>query len=212
MTVVVEDDIATKFNAALSLDAGVAPAAADPVSPPPPRKPDPGEVPERKPRKPRSQPKGDNEPRTDPAPPLVAESKGDYTEGLTSLGGQVWLAASALRGGKVPILNIPLPDARPYAFAFRRQLPALVAAANEGAKQSAAVRRHVIKWTGDGSKSWLLGAGIACMGLLGSCIEIAQLPADQRAQLAAANDREMQAEIEKLIEAMGLDDKEAQPA
>jgi len=201
-----EDDIAGAFNAALEQDAGLPAGGAEVAMPAPPRKPDPADAGLEKPkRKPRTARKPDDEPRTAPAAPAPEPpGKGDYTEGLMSVGGQVWLAASAIRGGKIPLLNIPLPDARPYAFAFRRQLPALAAALNEGAKQNATVRRHVIKWTGDGSMSWMLGAGIACMGLLGACIEIGQLPAEQRAQLAAANDAEMQAEIEKLIESMGV--------
>lgn len=212
MTATVDEDIAGAFTEALAKDAGIPAPAAETVMPAPPRKPDPSETPApaRPARKPR--PAKDDRPRVaEAAPPPPSDAKGDYTEGLTNLGGQVWFAASALRGGRIPVLNIPLPDARPYAFAFRQQLPTLVAAANEAAKQNSTVRRHVVKWTGDGSMSWVLGAGIAVMGVLGSLVEIGKAPAEVRAQLAEANDAAVAAELQKIVKAMGFE-AEAQAA
>lgn len=211
MAATVDEDIASELTSVLAGAAGVPDPAAEQVAPAPPRKPEPDGQAEkpRPPRKPR--PPKDDAPRTaEPEPPVPDAGKDDYTEGLMGLGGGVWLVASGLRGGKIPLVGIPVPDLRPYAWAFRQQLPALVKAANEGAKHNATVRKYVVKYAGDSSNAWMLGAGIAVMGLLGTCIEIGRMPADQRAQLAAANDKAMQAEIAEIAQAMGLAEAQEQ--
>jgi hypothetical protein len=152
-------------------------------------------------------PKGDEKPRvTASAPGPGKASKGgggaDYTDDLMGLGLSVWVGASALKGGK--LLGLPLPDARPYAVAWKAQLPQTVAAWNAAAQQNATVRGYVEKFSGEGSLSWVIGVAVASAGFIAGCAEIARADASTKAQLAAANDAQMQQFIAEQIASAGL--------
>ena len=119
------------------------------------------------------------------------------------LGTAVWIGASSMKGGR--LLGFPIPDARPYAVAWKSQLPQQVAAWNAAARQNATVRGYVEKLSGDGSWSWVVGVAVAAGGFIAGCAEIAKAPAEVKAQLAAANDTQMQAFIEAQVAAAGLE-------
>jgi hypothetical protein len=221
------DDIGVAFEAALAKDAGTSPP---PEMPAPPRKPDrdPGAphgraedgspvapyglkadgTPRLKPAGP-GRPKGDDKPRVTQTPPPSAPGAGaqegaGYTDDLMGLGTSVWLVASSIRGGKLGPVKVP--DLRPYAAVWHSQLPPMAAAWNEAAKQNAAVRGYVEKWTGDGSMAWVVGVGVTAAGFVAGCIELAKAPPEIRARAAAANDTAMQEFIGAQVQAMGLEE------
>lgn len=201
----VADEIGVAFEAALAKDAGADGPAEVPA---PPRQPDRDpDAPHgrgedgtplaphglAKSGRPRLRPPGPGRPKeadrprvTASAAPKAAAAAPDYSEALMELGTAVWLGASSIRGGRLGPLR--LPDARPYAAAFRSQMPALVAAWNTAAQQNATVRGYIESLTGDGGKAWVIGVAVSAAGLVGSCIELARSAPDVRAQWAQMND------------------------
>lgn len=221
MTAATEVDAA--FEAALSADAGRDVPADIPAPPRTDRDPDAphGRAPDGTPVAPfglkadgtprlrepgPGRPKGDTPRVTTSAPAAKAPgTKGDgtdYTDDLMSLGLSVWMGASSLKGGR--LLGFPLPDLRPYAVAWKAQLPQSAAAWNAAAQQNEQVRGWVRKFSGDGSWSWMIGVAVTTAGFVAGCSEIAKADPEVRAQLAAANDAQMQAFIAEQVTAAGL--------
>ncbi len=229
-------DVEQEFRNALQADAGAAPAPGQPSYPAPPRQavsadPDAphGRAEDGSPLaphgigrngRPRIKPAGPGRggkkpdaPRVTSAPPASESTPGaggpDYREDLTGLGMSVWLAGSALRGGKLWIL--PLPDARPYAAVWRQAMPGMVEAWNVAAQKNPAVRGYVEKLAGDGSWSWVIGVAVTAIPLAAGCGRLARDP-EARAAAADANDAMMEEFMAAQLQAMGLagqDDSEA---
>jgi len=225
MTVTVEDDIATKFNAALVKDAGGSPAAAaDQVMPAPPRKPDPSEqdgqpATSRSRRSSRS--KSDNKARvTEPEPEPAAPVEGKWAEGLMVTGEQAWLVLSLnsgikvgkrqTKGGPKPLLS--LPDTRPYAAMLRQHMPALAKTWGEAAKQNPTVRRYVSKIAGSGGGgSWMLGVAFSSAMFAMGCMSLGREEnAELRAHLAAQNDQALAQYMQEMADALGLTETETE--
>lgn len=230
-------EIDETFSSALKTDAGL----ADPEMPSPPRK-FPGDPeaphgrdeagaplapygigkngrPRIKPAGPGRARTGDEKPRVDDKPDSPGAGKdrdkdtgggADYAADLNELGMAIWLGASAMRGGKLWFLRFP--DTRPYAAVWKQQLPASVAAWNVAAKQNAAVRGYVKKFSGDGSWSWVIGVSVSSISLLAACIEVAKAPAYVRETLADSNDQEMEQFMTAQLAEMGLIPEEAAAA
>lgn len=160
--------------------------------------------------RPRRHPAGPGRPKEDKprvqasASPKAPGAKGDadYSDQLGGLGTSVWLAASVVKGGR--LLGFRLPDLRPYACAWKAQLPQQVAAWNAAAQQNATVRGYVDKFTGDGSMTWMVGVAVAAAGFAAGCAEIAKAGPEFRAQLAAANDAQVQEFVQAQVDAMGV--------
>src|SRR6266700_62596 len=191
-------DVEQEFRNALQADAGAAPAPGQPSYPAPPRQ---------------AVSADPDAPRVTSAPPASESTPGaggpDYREDLTGLGMSVWLAGSALRGGKLWIL--PLPDARPYAAVWRQAMPGMVEAWNVAAQKNPAVRGYVEKLAGDGSWSWVIGVAVTAIPLAAGCGRLARDP-EARAAAADANDAMMEEFMAAQLQAMGLagqDDSEA---
>lgn len=216
------DAVGAAFEAGLHADADKAPPADIPA---PPRKPerDPdaphGRADDGTPiapfgigqnGKPRVKPAGPGRPAEKPrvvasAPAAAGKPGGaakDYTEDLMGLGTAVWIGASSMRGGKLG--PVRLPDTRPYAAVWKQQLPSLATAWNVAAQQDPTVRKYVEQFTGEGSKTWVIGVGIAMVGLVSSCMEMAKAPAEVKAAAAEANDQNMQNYIRAQVAEMGL--------
>lgn len=118
----------------------------------------------------------------------------DYSEDLAGLGLSVWVGASALKGGRLPVVKVPVPDLRPFAYVWHAELGRGVAAWNNAAQHSPAVRGWVEKLAGEGSWQWVIGVGIWSANLLAGFQELAAKEnAGLRAQAAAANDANLQA-------------------
>lgn len=225
------DDVDRAFEAALAHDAHVSP----PAIPGPPRRPpepDPaaphGRDTDGNPLAPYGH-KADGTPRIKPAgpgrgrgadaprltdkppaaaaagkPPAAAAEAPDFTGDLTALGMSVWMGASCLRGGKLLIL--PVPDTRPYAYVLKQNIPQLAAAWNAAAQQNSAVRGYVQRFTGDGSKAWILGVAITGAAFLGGCMELGRKEnAGGRKAAAAANDAELQLFMAEAMAGLGLE-------
>src|SRR5215472_2173119 len=52
-------------------------------------------------------------PPKDAAGKVTTAAKADYSTGLATLGTSVWIGASAMQGGRLPLLGIKVPDFRP---------------------------------------------------------------------------------------------------
>lgn len=144
----------------------------------------------------------DAQPRVTDKPPATAvvapggtqASGRDYSEDLAGLGLSVWVGASALKGGRLPLIKVPVPDLRPFAYVWHAELGRGVAAWNNAAQHNAAVRGWVEKLAGEGSWQWVIGVGIWSANLLAGFQELAAKEnAGLRAQAAAANDANLQA-------------------
>lgn len=210
-------DVDSAFDAALNKDAAISPPAYDA----PPRQavsadPDAphGRDEDGKPLaphgigangRPRIKPAGpgrgkkkDAAPRVTDKPAAAVATTGqapgrDYSEDLAGLGLSVWVGASALKGGKLPVLKVPVPDLRPFAYVWHDQLGAGVAAWNNAAQHNATVRGWVEKLAGEGSWQWVIGVGIWSANLLAGFQELAAKDnAGLRASAAAANDANLQ--------------------
>jgi hypothetical protein len=119
----------------------------------------------------------------------------DYTADLAGLGTSVWIGASAVRGGKLPLIGVKVPDLRPYAMLWHEHLPQLVGAWNQAAQQNATVRGWVDKMAGDGSWQWVIGVSVVSANFLAGAAELAKKDqpghaehAELRARYAQAND------------------------
>jgi hypothetical protein len=223
-------DVDAAFEAALSADAGLGAPADVPAPPRHEREPAAphGRNPDGSPLAPYGlkadgtprlrepgpgRPKADDKPRVTASAPVSGQSPAkdggdaDYAEDLMGLGLSVWIAASSLKGGK--LLGFPVPDCRPYAMAWRAQLPQSVAAWNAAAKQNATVRGYVEKFTGDGSMTWIIGVAVASAGFVAAVSEIAKAGPEVREQLAAANDKQVQVFITQQVKAAGLQEAAA---
>jgi hypothetical protein len=144
--------------------------------------------------------KGDDEARVKPPGKEIAgktggKTKADYSEDLAGLAMGVWMGASAVKGGRIPLIKVKLPDLRPYAYVWHEQLPQGVAVWNNAAQQNATVRRYVEKLAGEGSWQWVIGVGIWSANLLAGCQELAG-DAETRKTAAAANDLNMKEFLE----------------
>lgn len=166
--------------------------------------------------------KGDDKPRvTEPGKAVTAGAAGpasgqpktagpDYSEDLAGLGYSVWMGASAFQGGRLPLVKIPMPDLRPYAYVWHDQLPRGVTAWNKAAQQNATVRGWVEKLAGEGSWQWVIGVGIWGANFLAGCQELAAKEnADLRQAATAANDVNLK---EFLAAAMEAAEEQASPA
>lgn len=226
MTATMTDEVTAEFEAALARDASKSPRpGAQEEAPPPPRR-DPaaphGREDDGTPKAPygvkadgtpRMKPAGPGRPAAQPhvttqaAGPDAGKGSGqpeDFVADLQVLADSAWIGLSALRGGKV-LGILPLPDTRPYAAVWHMAAPQQVAAWNQAAKQNATVRDYVRKFSGDGSMAWVIGVGVATMGLLGAVTEMAKSPPEVKAAVAAANEAAIQAHLEAQMEAMGLE-------
>lgn len=126
----------------------------------------------------------------------------DYSEDLAGFGMGIWMGASAVKGGRLPLIKIPVPDLRPYAYVWHDQLPRGVAAWNTAAQQNAAVRRWVDKLAGEGSWAWVLGVGIWGSNFLAGCQELAAKQNGELRKMAAeANDTNMEAFLAAQLQA-----------
>ncbi len=161
----------------------------------------------------------DDAPRVTNAPPASADSSPsgspgaggpDYREDLTGLGMSVWLAGSALRGGKLWIL--PVPDARPYAALWRQAMPGMVEAWNLAAQKNPAVRGYVEKLSGDGSWAWVMGVAVTTSSFVTGCMELAKKDTPEtsgaraaaRASATEANDAMLEEFMTAQLKAMGV--------
>ncbi len=122
----------------------------------------------------------------------------DYSEDLAGLGYSIWMGASAVRGGKLPLVKITMPDLRPYAYVWEDQLPRGVAAWNAAAQQNATVRGWVQKLAGEGSWQWVIGVGIWGANFLAGCQEL-RADSGLATQAAAANDLNIKAFLAQQI-------------
>lgn len=123
----------------------------------------------------------------------------DYSEDLAGLGYSIWMGASAVRGGKLPLVKIPVPDLRPYAYVWEDQLPRGVAAWNAAAQQNATVRGWVQKLAGEGSWQWVIGVGIWGANFLAGCQEL-RADKELAGKAAAANDQNIKAFLAEQIQ------------
>lgn len=225
----VDEDVASALSGALEADAGH--AAADEPSPPP-RRPqrDPdaphGRDEDGAPKapygigsngRPRIKPAGpgrggkkdkDDRPRVADSPPRGAPGEpGDtYEQDLADLGLSVWMGMSGLRGGRIPVVKLAVPDMRPYAMVFHDQVPALAHSWAVAARQNATVRAYVTRWSGDGSRTWVIGVVVSGAALAAAMAEVSRPEAAAvRARLAEANDqalRELIAQAQQQPEEM----------
>lgn len=121
--------------------------------------------------------------------PSGKAAAGNYAEDLAGLATSVWIGASALQGGTLPIVKIRTPDCRPFAYLFHEQTPALVAAWAQAAQSNSTVRGWVGKLAGEGSWQWVIAVGVTSANFLAGCAELAKAQnAELRSQFAAAND------------------------
>jgi hypothetical protein len=164
-----------------------------------------------------------DQPRTTEAPregTVIKPGAGpDYREDLTGLAMTIWLAGSAMHGGKLWIL--PVPDTRPYAAVWYDQMPAMVTAWDQAARKNARVRGYVEKLSGEGSWAWVFGVTVTSMSFITGCAELARKDtpetkgarAEARARAAQLNDLKLGEFMEAQIAAMGLEQaSEAQEA
>lgn len=127
-----------------------------------------------------------------PGKPAAAGASVDYSAELAGLATSLWIGGSAIKGGKLPLIGLRVPDARPFAYVLHQQTPQLVGAWNQAAQQSPTVRGWVEKLAGEGSWQWVLAVGVTSANFLASCAELARSEnAGLRAQLAERNDAEM---------------------
>ena len=164
-------------------------------------------------------PKGDDKPHvtaSEPSPPAATGGGVDYTADLMNAGDQVWLILSVNKGiaffprkrkdGTVRPL-VSLPDTRAHAALFHEQLPGMARAWNEGARQNATVRRYVGKLGGeDGGISWMLAVGVTSAMFAMAAASLARPEmAEQRAELAAANNEDLEVYVKGIVEKIGLE-------
>lgn len=238
MTAVAElPDVSAEFASALAADAGHQLETGPPLAPPPRKSDNPdaphgyeedGTTPKApygyKPDgRPRIKPGGpgrtaaktpDDKPRTTdrhppPSAPSAPAEGPDYTEDLMDLGMSVWLAGSMLRGGR--LWFIKLPDTRPYAAVWAKQLPGMATAWNQAAKQNATVRAYVEKFSGEGSRAWMVGVAVTSVSLVAGCMEMARAAPEIRAQVAKANDDDLDAFLTAQMNELGLTELGAGP-
>lgn len=240
MTAVAElPDVESAFASALAADAGQQPESGPPLVPPPRKSDNPdaphgyeddGTTPKapygHKPDgRPRIKPGGpgraaartpDDKPRTTDrhAPQQAAgasatDSEPDYTEDLIDLGMSVWLAGSMLRGGRLWFLK--LPDTRPYAAVWAKQLPGMATAWNAAAKQNSTVRGYVEKFSGEGSRAWMIGVAVTSVSLVAGCMEMARATPEIRANAAEINDADLDAFLTAQMNELGLTELGAAP-
>jgi hypothetical protein len=219
------DEVSQTFEQALARDAGIPQRQAPPEVPPPPeRDPDAphGRDGDGKPLapfghkadgSPRIKPPGPGRPKsavvvTPPPSPSGQPGGKNYADELTGLATSVWLGASSLKGGRLGPLR--LPDTRPYAVVWHQQTPQMVAAWAAACDQNPTIRGYVDKMSGDGSWSWVIGVGIASVGLMSSIAEMAKAPPELKAQATAYNDQRLQEFIKAQVEALGLETEEDQ--
>lgn len=150
-------------------------------------------------------------PRTAPAPKAAAAAKPQAGEGkaaaaayardLEGLAATVWIGASAIQGGRLPLLGIKLPDLQPFAYVWHQESPKMAAAWGQAAASNATVRGWVDKLAGDDSWQWLIAVGLTSANFLAACTELAKPErADLRAQLAAANGEALAAFLAAQVE------------
>jgi hypothetical protein len=126
--------------------------------------------------------------------PRETAAAGAYAEDLAGLATSVWIGASALQGGTLPLVKIRTPDLRPFAYLWHEQTPQLVAAWAQAAQSNATVRGWVGKLAGEGSWQWVIAVGVTSANFLAGCAELAKAQnAALRAQFTAANDAELSA-------------------
>jgi hypothetical protein len=156
---------------------------------------------------------GDKPRVTTPAKAPATPGKGgqapDYAADLAGLAATVWIGASAMQGGRVPLLGIPIPDARPYAMLWHEQTPQLVGAWNTAAQQNATIRGWVEKLAGEGSWQWVIGVSVVSANFLAGCTELAKKDnAELRANYAHHNDLALKEFLSAQVEAQAPEPEE----
>jgi len=189
-------------------------AAAQPAQDPPPRRPPPPDATAEAPwgfkadGTPRKGPPGPGRPRkdktdqarvTDDKPPAgdgkqdpqPAQEPADYTADITGALTMVWMGASAL------------PWTRGHAGALYGQIPALAPAWSTAAQHNAAIRRYVVKFSGQGSLAWVIPVTVSTSQLVLALWEVTR-NAELRAELARQNDEDFRLFVREQAEAAGM--------
>lgn len=136
-----------------------------------------------------------------PGKPAAGAPSVDYSADLAGLATSIWIGASAMQGGRLPLIGIKIPDMRPYAAVLHHQTPQLVGAWNRAAQQSPTVRGWVEKLAGEGSWQWVIGVAVVSANFAAGCTELAKKEnAELRAQYAAHNDQQLQEFLSAAVE------------
>jgi hypothetical protein len=228
VTTATADPVANAFEAALAKDAGRAASPPPDIPPPPPVDPDAphGRDAEGTPLapyghhkqtgRPNKKPPGPGRPKTATAPAAGGRAAGmssppgspstggeDYAGDLKDLADGIWMGASGLKGGRLGPVRVP--DLRAHALAWHQSTPQLVGAWAAAADKNPTVRGYVRKLSGEGSWSWIIGVAISAAGLAAGLAAVSSATAEDRAQLAAHNDKLSEAFVREQTRALGME-------
>ena len=205
MTVMVDADLARQaLDSALEDDAAKAPAQA----PPPKRQPPADATPDapwgfKADGSPRKGPPGPGRPRKDAASaPRTEEPSSEVARSAPADVSYAQQVSDALTVGWMVLAAIPYT--KPQAAVLHDGMPAMVPAWDQAARQNTAVRKYVLKLSGDGSWAWIVPVAVSTMPVLMGMWQALTAGKDLRAALAAQTDQHLQDFVIEQARAAGI--------